>query len=479
LVLAACSGGGKPKVTRSTASSTETTDASESTGSTRSSSSSAPTLSKALCLAYAEDRSRREINAKVDIATLSLTALQARFAGANSSLQAMVDAATGDLADALAAQLEALEAGQAMLETAWGETGAALAEEARAAGFHDISSYVTRGGITLPDGRTVTVSAVGRLVVRNLSRLEAGCEDPLLAVRENELRPVPPGGAIVYTDGGTTTQKPTLQLVAPDGSDGREVVAPGEEGRYAAVVGPDGAVAFVAFDDAGTSVLRVATSLDTVDRATDVQVGAECPSWAPGRHRLVASVLDSVDDRGVYLVDDGRPVAVALPFPVLDTGCAVFVTDDELLVSRTVFGGGVELWRVPLPSSGAAGSVPTMVFERHDCRGSLGGVSPDGATAALAFSCGDVRSDGVHLVDLATGHDEHLVTAIVPSGPRWSPDGQWLVLSSCPFGCDTAAELRITVVRADGTGSRPIVDGESTWPSWVPPSAAGGANPRT
>ena len=387
----------------------------------------------------------------------------------------MIDDATGDLRAALELQLDAQKPGQAMVEKAWGDTGAALAEQAHAAGFHDISSYVVRAGVAIASGQVVPLAAVSRLVVRNLGRLLVGCEQPSLGVRRDETRPTPPDGAIIFTGGGTDTSPPTLELVAATGGEVTELVPPGSAGRYAAVVGHDGVVAFVAVEASGTTALMTAPSLDALARAEDMGLAASCPAWAPDRHALVASVVDyPLGQRGVYLAEGAaRPSAIALPFPALDLGCAVFATPDELLVERVVFGGGFELWRV-----GISGSPATKVYSRADCSGSLGGVSPDGGTAALALGCDDARDDGVHVVDLATGRDDHVAT-VMASAPRFSPDGRWLTFASCPLGGDTTTDLRVTIMRVDGTGSRPVVDEQSTWPSWLPPTVTTGGNPRT
>jgi hypothetical protein len=473
LALVACTDSGKPKVTRSSLSSSSGDPTATATDVTTT--TSPDKLSAELCAAFVADRERRAANAAVEFASLTLEQVRARFDAAHASLQRMIDAAEGDLRDALELQLEAQKPGQAMVEKAWGDTGEARAEVAHAAGFHDISSYVVRAGVTLSGGQVVTLSAVSRLVVRNLGRLVVGCEQPSLGVRRAETRPAPPDGAINFTGGGTDTRPPTLELVAAAGGEVTELVPTGTVGRYEAAVGRDGAVAFVAVDTAGTATLMTASSLDALDRAEEVGLPASCPQWAPDRHALVAALIDEpVDERGVYVVESGgRPTSVPLPFPAVDVGCAAFATRDELLVERVVFGGGFELWRV-----GLSGTPATKVYSRADCSGALGGVSPDGATAALALGCDDVREDGVHLVELATGRDEHVAT-VISSAPRFSPDGLWLTFASCPLGCDTTTDMRVTITRTDGTGSRPIVDEQSTWPSWLPPTVTSAGNPRT
>ena len=92
-----------------------------------------------------------------------------------------------------------------------------------------------------------------------------------------------------------------------------------------------------------------------------------------------------------------------------------------LIVGRTVFDGGFELWRVPLGGGG------TMLVARPDCIGVLGSVTADGKTAAVGVTCADVRSGGLHLYDLANGRDT-LLQAASSRADGFSGDGRWLGL---------------------------------------------------
>ena len=97
--------------------------------------------------------------------------------------------------------------------------------------------------------------------------------------------------------------------------------------------------------------------------------------------------------------------------------------------------------------------------------------SPDGTRIALGATSYASPSayDGLHVVDLATGHDIQLTggNRLRPSlynDPAWSPDGHWLA-----YGSDKPGE--IALASADGSQHRTLktsYPGPIRYPTWSP-----------
>jgi hypothetical protein len=475
LLLVACSGSDKAKQASSSSTSSSSASSSGSLDTSASSDETTTTTtpakpSQALCDAFAADVQRRVANAQVDIATLTVAQLQERLDAGTASLQAMVAAADGVVRAGLEDELAIRTAGAAALVAAWGDTGAALAQQAQAQGKHSIEAFVLADGIDVPGGKIVTLGALGRVSQRNLGRLVVGCQDQALGVRADDREPKPSGGAILYTATAATGAAPDLAVVGVGGSD-PQTLPPSAGGRTEAAVSADGRVAFVTAAPNGTT-LALAPSLDALAQAADVGIAGRCPTFSADGSKLVTTVLDAPGANGVYVIDaGGAPQPVALPFPATDAGCAAFADDATLIVGRTVFDGGFELWRVPLGGGG------TMLVARHDCVGMLGSVTADGKTAAVGVTCADVRSGGLHLFDLANGRDTLLQAGLV-NAPRFSGDGRWLAYSFAPFGADPDTDLLITISGVDGTGEHAVLPTPGIWPAWLPVGASAEGNPR-
>jgi dipeptidyl aminopeptidase/acylaminoacyl peptidase len=97
--------------------------------------------------------------------------------------------------------------------------------------------------------------------------------------------------------------------------------------------------------------------------------------------------------------------------------------------------------------------------------------SPDGSKIALGVTSYGTPSsyDGLHVVDVKTGHDVQLTggradQAGLWTDPAWSPDGKWLA-----YGADSPGE--VALARADGSQHRTLVTGYPGWiryPTWSP-----------
>ena len=113
--------------------------------------------------------------------------------------------------------------------------------------------------------------------------------------------------------------------------------------------------------------------------------------------------------------------------------------------------------------------------------------SPDGKRAAFTLDelGGQSLYVGLHILDLATGHDLHLPTVkhaqmflaieqhalgcLLPTQVAWSPDSRWLAYA-CVTRTDQHGQSRIFMIRADGTGPAKLATGvhAPAWPAWAP-----------
>jgi len=98
--------------------------------------------------------------------------------------------------------------------------------------------------------------------------------------------------------------------------------------------------------------------------------------------------------------------------------------------------------------------------------------SPDGSQIALgedSYALGS-PTDGIHVIDVATGRDRFLVARDGTADPAWSPDGSWLAYSGGTNGMNKA-EGRIYFVKVDGSQESILMTGtpgDVTAPTWSP-----------
>jgi dipeptidyl aminopeptidase/acylaminoacyl peptidase len=263
--------------------------------------------------------------------------------------------------------------------------------------------------------------------------------------------------ACVLAPGGSPRTE--VWLVRPDGGDLHQVAGPAGGSTLATAFGPH----WLPGRSPGRAVLAV-TETDEVSRGVLVDVSLP---RRRGARRVVAegdllALLDVTSDGGLALLRDGPRGARHLLVADLRTGqhhplapgdgstdVGCFSPDGQSVYARTDIGGELaRLIRIPVAGPGG----PETVAERADAELASFALSPDGATAALAWNIHGGAGE-LALLDLATGQQR-------PVGPAGA------VVDSCAFAAasDTLAftlegpgQPRTVCVAAGASTDQPAV----------------------
>lgn len=298
-----------------------------------------------------------------------------------------------------------------------------------------------------------------------ISRQQAACVAPrLLHPPEQDLDPDVEGGTIVYDPIGradhgllaTSTQggKPTT-IPAPDGwadldeatvaPDGRTIVAVARRGGAQPAVG----LAIGNLVDGFTVVYESAGDELSCPRAT-----------ADGR--LFATQLGQ-DGRPNSLITVVGGVAATVDVPVAEFYCAEAFGDGGLLIGaatddRKQWGG---VARVDSGSEEAE-----TIYTPDDCNDIISGLSPDQRSELVVQTCDDIEQSGLYVVNTTTGA-AHQVVRRSSALARWSPSGEWITFGLAPLDGAPVDQVRVWLVRPDGTGLRQLTSDATSLPAWV------------
>lgn len=289
-----------------------------------------------------------------------------------------------------------------------------------------------RPGPGLLGGTAVLLIAVllyGGLAQRPFgpSRVAIGADRQLLI-----LRPEPsPTGAPIRN----------IWAIRADGRGLRRITNEAEEVLDFAVA-PDGTRLVIVMRDGPVATALWRMKSDGTERirltpASDPAVYTD-PAWSPAGDLLLYVRRDLVISRA-----PGAPATSAIP----DVGVPRLwaMTPDGTPLKR-VYGQADEVGEAPV-------------------------WSPDGATVIFREVLAQEGRTNLLFTDLAAA------PITVPSGiiahTTWSPDGQWVAYDEIPPGADGRSQ--IVLIRADGTGRRPLFatpNGYDTSPAWSPDGAS-------
>ena len=394
------------------------------------------------------------------------------FATRRRVLGEIADLATGDLARRLRRQLRSQEAVDEAVVARWDERRAAIAA-GHVEGTWPLQ-VLDDVVVQRSDGVEVDADGLVTLAGNNHLELDVRCQAPEAAGRpDEETSEDPPPGRLLLVGWVPVTGQAggghnALVTADPAGGDVRPLPdpAPWQDlvGLDARPVG-DHQVVVVARngDEFGLVIVDHAGTVEGVAGRSPSPM--DCPSWHPAGDRiLVVDRTSDADQRRLHVVDVAASrIGGPLDLPFAAVGCSAFLGDDRLVVAdaaRTI-DGDRGVWTV-----GLDGSDPRQVYAPEGCRTQVGSVDPAGARVAVSQVCADPRATGLWVVDLDTGHADHVATAY--TGPaKWSPDGKWLVFSLYPLLGDRTST--IWAARADGRQLRQVVDDPSFSPVWLPP----------
>jgi Tol biopolymer transport system component len=168
-------------------------------------------------------------------------------------------------------------------------------------------------------------------------------------------------------------------------------------------------------------------------------------TWAPDGSRI-AAISDGGTARDLIIWDGGTGAKKHLDIDV-PADHPMWVDNDTLLLMDVKDNLAVDYWTVNIDGTGLK-----AVAALHPCCGA----SVHHETGELAYSdfvFNVATSSSVHIVDLATGADRILASTAVAGesyvGPRFSPDGKYLVAEQFAPGLPAH---RPVLLSADGTG---------------------------
>jgi dipeptidyl aminopeptidase/acylaminoacyl peptidase len=255
------------------------------------------------------------------------------------------------------------------------------------------------------------------------SRAATGANRQLLVLRPESS----PTGAPIHNIWAIRADGTGLRRVTDEAGEVLDfAVAP--DGRRLVVVVRDGPVATALWriNSDGTARVRLTP-------ASDPAVYTD-PAWSPAGDLLLYVRRDLVTSRA-----PGAPATSAIP----DVGVPRLwaMTPDGTPLKR-VYGQADEVGEAPV-------------------------WSPDGSTVVFREALAQQGGTDLIFTDLAS------TPITVPSGiiahTTWSPDGQWVAYDEIPPGGDGRSQ--IALIRADGTGRRPLFatpNGYDTSPAWSP-----------
>ena len=157
------------------------------------------------------------------------------------------------------------------------------------------------------------------------------------------------------------------------------------------------------------------------------------PIWTPDGRQIVLAENPGFGTT-LQLIDTLGTRVPFLPDFALSVHAAV-ASDNVYFVGTPRAGGLTGIYRASLEGTGG-----TFLFH-----GTQPAASPDGSRVAYALN------DSVLVRDLATG--AQLRVAVRASSPKWSPTGDLIAYVS------SGGDLRVSVVRPDGSGARVIASG--------------------
>lgn len=208
----------------------------------------------------------------------------------------------------------------------------------------------------------------------------------------------------------------------------------------------------IAFIRAGDLFVMAADGSDAT-RLTSNSAPEVSPSFTPDGAGLIFGRAFGEENWAIHRIDlDGANERLLYREETHLEGAAQLISDDVLVVTRDLIGGGgLEIARVDLTTNAA-----TVLTDYRDGEEGYSAVSSDGSRIAY-HSEGPVP--GLHIMD-ADGTDSQLVTDQYFDGPiAWSADGSMLSFSSSGT---------ISLVKLDGGDPTPLLEGE--YPAWRPES---------
>jgi hypothetical protein len=189
---------------------------------------------------------------------------------------------------------------------------------------------------------------------------------------------------------------------------------------------------------------------------------ADCVEWDRSTGDVLATVrAPDYSTTHIRIHRDGSAENVTLGVGHVD---CVSGTDDGRLLLDGATDDVDDFGAVGLAESDGTGF--RKEYGSEDCHVLARRVAPDRPVAAAFQTCLAPRSNGLVLLDLASGERTHPVTGSV-AVPSWSPKGDWLVFGLAPIGTDPVKTTRLYLVRPDGSGLRRLTDAPSSFPAWV------------
>jgi len=196
------------------------------------------------------------------------------------------------------------------------------------------------------------------------------------------------------------------------------------------------------------------------------------PSWSPDGARIVAQ-RRAADGSGsaLWIVEPGGDARALTDDPAWFDWKPYFTRDGSAVVfSRRPAGGGSGVVAMIPVGGGESRLLPVGVD------GSLHSARPSPTRDEIAFVAESAGTAVVLLADLAGGRARALTRAAERQAfaPRWSPDGERLVVTTSPPGAplprlsdsDALAEAAVLVLDREGNE---LFEAPGMMPDWMPP----------
>ncbi len=223
------------------------------------------------------------------------------------------------------------------------------------------------------------------------------------------ISPAAGGGRVVYTS--YVRLFPQIWMMAPDGSDKREIPTGVELNASPSLTADGSQIAFAGSAKGNTDIYTISSAGGTAHRLTTSRALEASPAWSPtGRQILYTSDLT------------GTP--------------QLYVMDAEGTNSRRL----------------------TLAGNWND----EGAWSPDGSK--IAFACRNEGDFNICVMDLASSQTVQVTSEGSNGHPSWSPDGQKIA-----YSCRREGSTQIYSVDATGQNRRQLTQGSShLQPFWLP-----------